>query len=123
MTKSSFEKKYSFELRSKESAKLLARHPERLPVIVEIADISKLPDLDKHKYLVPGETTMAQLLSILRTRMSITAETAIFMFINNQLPPATETVESLYKKHKSEDNFLYVFLQGENTFGKKRFQF
>ena len=117
MTKSSFEKKYSFELRFKESAKLLAKHPERLPVIVEIAEKSNIPDIDKHKFLVPPETTTPQIMSILRTRMTITAETAIFMFVDNQLPPATTTIGSLYEKHKSADNFIYFSIAGENTFG------
>ncbi len=122
MTKSSFEKKYSFELRSKESAKLLAKHPERLPVIVEIAEGSNIPDIDKHKFLVPPETTASQFMSILRTRMTLTAETAIFMFVDNQLPPATATIGSLYEKHKGADNFIYFTVAGENTFGMTSFR-
>ncbi len=119
MTKSSFEKKYSFELRSKESAKLLAKHPDRLPIIVEIAEGSTLPDIEKHKYLVPNDTTIGQFMSILRTRMTLTAETALFIFVDNQLPPATATIGSLYEKHKGVDNFLTFFLSGESTFGMK----
>jgi GABA(A) receptor-associated protein len=117
MAKSSFEKRFSFELRSKESAKLLDKHPDRLPIIVEILENSNIPDIEKHKYLVPEETTCAQFMSILRRKMAITPETAIFMFVNNQLPPATETMGNLYAKHKGECGFLYVTISGESTFG------
>ena len=118
MTKRSFEKKYSFDLRQKEGQRLLERYPDRCPVIVENAEGSTLPELDKHKFLLPYETTVAQFMTILRQRMIISPETALFMFINNFLPRAGETIGNLYVKHKSEDNFLYLKISGENTFGK-----
>ena len=60
-------------------------------------------------------------IAILRTKINITEKSAIFTFIKSSngyvLVPMSETVESMYDLHKCQDNFLYIKLGIENTFG------
>jgi len=61
--------------------------------------------------------TMGQLVYVLRKRIAVPAEQAIFVFVGNTLPPATALVSNVYLKHKDEDGFLYIRYSGENAFG------
>ena len=44
---------------------------------------NQLPDLDKKKYLVPYDLTVAQFYYIIRKRVNLRAETTLFCFVNN----------------------------------------
>mmetsp|Transcript_136 Transcript_136/g.665 ORF Transcript_136/g.665 Transcript_136/m.665 type:complete len:115 (-) Transcript_136:252-596(-) len=97
---------------------LTARVPSRVPqVIVERAEKSDIPDLDKKKYLVPADLTVGQFVYVIRKRIKLSPEKAIFVFVNNVLPPTAALMSSIYEEHKEEDGFLYIAYSGENTFG------
>ena len=86
-------------------------------VIVEKADKSDIPNIDKKKYLVPSDLTLSQLIFVIRRRIRVTPEKALFVFIKNTLPPNAALMSDLYAEHKDEDGFLYLLYSGENTFG------
>eukprot|EP00126_Sphaerothecum_destruens_P007225 Sdes_comp19748_c0_seq1m11761 len=46
-----------------------------------------------------------------------THQKAIFIFVNNVLPPTSASMATIYEEQKEEDGFLYVTYSGENTFG------
>ena len=66
------------------------KYPDRIPVIVEKAGRSDIPDIDKKKYLVPGDLTAGQFVYVIRKRIKLSPEKAIFIFVNNILPPTGE---------------------------------
>lgn len=109
-----YKKNNSFEERKSESNRIRIKYNNRIPVIVEVIDLK----LDKSKYLVPCDFTASQLLCIIRKRIKILPETALFILINNSFPLATATMAMLYKEHKDKDGFLYMVLSLENTFGE-----
>jgi len=86
-------------------------------VIVERAEKSDIPTLDKKKYLVPADLTVGQFVYVIRKRIKLNAEKAIFIFVNNVLPPTAALMNAIYEEHKDDDGFLYVTYSGENTFG------
>ena len=88
-----------------------------LQVIVEKAEKSDIPDLDKKKYLVPADLTVGQFVYVIRKRIKLSPEKAIFVFVNNVLPPTAALMSSIYDEHKDDDGFLYIAYSGENTFG------
>ncbi len=45
-------------------------------------------------------------------------EKAIFIFVNNVLPPSSSLLSQVYQEHMDEDGFLYVLYSSENTFGE-----
>lgn len=114
---SKFQTIYPFEKRQEEAARIRVKYPDRIPVIVEITENSTLPPLDKNKYLVPADLTVGQMMYVVRKRIKITSEQAIFIFVNNTLPTHTSMMSELYKEYKNEDGFLYCSISGENCFG------
>ena len=117
-----FKEKHSFEKRENEFKRINEKYPERIPVIVEKLESSKpsedLPDLEKKKFLVPRNITFGQFLYIIRSRIQLSSEKALFVFVNNNVIPTTsDTLEIIYSKYKDEDGFLYCGFSGESTFG------
>lgn len=111
-------KTHPFEKRKEESARMLSKHPNSICAIIEKNNNDKsIDDIDKHKYLIPKELTVGQLLYVIRKRIHLTPQQAIFFYINNTLPSSSTTIETLYKNYKDEDGFLYIRYTGENTFG------
>lgn len=112
-----YKKKYSFEARCAESKRILVKYPDRIPIIVENSDKSDLPKLDNNKYLVPRDLTVGQFMYVLRERIKLEPEKAIFMFVNNTLPATAMLMSQLYSENKDADFFLYAIIQSESTFG------
>ena len=112
-----FKSKHSFENRCKEAKNIISKYPERIPVIVEKQENSDVVDIDKNKFLVPCDLTVGQFVYVIRKRMKLPPERAIFIFINNQIPMQSTLRSSMYDESKDLDGFLYVKYAGENTFG------
>ncbi|KAI5417472.1 Autophagy- protein 8f [Lathyrus oleraceus] len=94
----------------------------RSKVIVEKAERSDIPSIDKKKYLVPADLTVGQFVYVIRKRIKLSAEKAIFIFVDNVLPPTGAIMSAIYDEKKDEDGFLYVTYSGENTFGDLIYQ-
>jgi GABA(A) receptor-associated protein len=112
-----FKQQYTLEKRIEEKNRILENHPARVPVIIERCGAS-VPDLDKKKFLVPTELSIGQLAFIIRKRIALTPEKALFLFINGILPPSSGNLGDVYQLQKDpDDGFLYVQYSGESTFG------
>jgi len=114
---SSFREKYPLQKRHDEATSIRLKYPNRIPVIVEKVDGSDIADINKKKYLVPVNLTVGQFMYVIRKRITLEPEKAIFLFINNTLPPTTSLMSQIYKQHADPDFFLYVTYSGENCFG------
>lgn len=112
-----FKNMHSFDTRFAESQKIMKKYPDRIPLIIEKQKNSNAPDIDKKKYLVPVDLTVGQLMFVIRRRMKLEKETAIFLFCKNILPPTSQLINDLYNSNKDEDGFLYIIYASENTFG------
>lgn len=114
----SFKNLYSFDKRVTESRRILSRYPNRIPVICEKSKNQlSLPVLNKVKYLVPADLTIGQLICVIRNRMKLSSEVAIFLTIDGYIPPSISLIGELYENYKHSDGFLYVEYSAENTFG------
>jgi GABA(A) receptor-associated protein len=115
---SSFKKKYAFQDRCEESYKVSNKFIDRIPIICEKSSTqTRLPDIDKHKYLVPKDLTLGQFMYVIRKRMNLKAEEAIFLFVSDTIPPSSSIISDIYNKHKDHDGFLYMQYGKENVFG------
>ncbi|CAN6812545.1 hypothetical protein F2Q70_00010447 [Brassica cretica] len=117
MAISSFKQEHPLEKRQAEASRIRDKYPDRIPVIVERAEKSDVPDIDKKKYLVPADLTVGQFVYVVRKRIKLSPEKAIFIFVKNILPPTAAIMSAIYDEHKDEDGFLYMSYSGENTFG------
>ncbi|XP_077982136.1 gamma-aminobutyric acid receptor-associated protein-like 2 [Glandiceps talaboti] len=113
-----YKEEHSEEQRRTEAAKIRAKHPERIPVVVEKVTNSQIANIDKRKFLVPADITVAQFIWIIRKRIKVPSERAIFLFVGRVLPQTSATMGQIYEDHKDDDQFLYVAYSGENTFGQ-----
>jgi len=91
------------------------KYPDKVPIHISF-DSTKIT-INKHKFLVPNEFTMGQFIHILRKRMLLQPEHAIFLFINGELHSSNAILSDLYKRYKSEDGMLKMICAFENTFG------
>jgi GABA(A) receptor-associated protein len=83
---------------------------------------------------VPADLTVGQFVYVIRKRIKLSPEKAIFIFVDEVLPPTAALMSSIYEEHKGlytvpfchhdpltsladEDGFLYITYSGENTFG------
>ncbi len=105
------------EERLEQYKKITDTHPNKVPVIVERAPSADVPDIDKNKYLVPSDLTVAQFLCLIRKRIKLSNDQALFIYVNGTLPATSAMFSTIYEEHKDEDGFLYVVYTGESSFG------
>ena len=139
----SHKEEHPLDVRKASSASIRAKHPDRIPVIVEKRQRdASLPEIDKKKFLVPSDLTVGQFVYVIRKRIKLAPEQAIFLFVSaGTLPPTVAPLQTVrrctaappprapahtarrarsqvYDQHKDEDGFLYMTYSGENTFGE-----
>lgn len=112
-----FKEKYDEEVRLAESFRILNKYRDRIPIIVERCSNCKLPHIEKQKFLVSKDLTLGQFIYIIRKRIELSSEQALFVMIENSLAPNNKTLSELYDTYKDKDNFLYITYTSENTFG------
>ena len=88
-------------------------------VVVERVPNSQIQEIDKRKFLVPNDISVAQFMWIIRKRIQLPSEKAIFLFVNKTIPQSSSTMGQVYSNFKDEDGFLYISYSGENTFGRQ----
>ena len=103
--------------RCAESTRMKQKYPGRYCIIVDKAINTDAPDIDKHKFLVPGDITVGQFLYVIRKRLKINQEKAIFIFVQNKLPQSSMLLSEAYDQYHDRDGFMYMLYSTENTFG------
>ena len=102
-----FQSKHSFLKRKEESDRILAKYPDRVPVICERIT-RRINELDRKKYLCPGDLSLANFMYVIRKRMKLEPEKAIYLFIYDKLCPTSALLSQIYDENKDEDGFLYI---------------
>merc|ERR1712087_76964 len=103
-----------FEKRSAEARRILAKYPDRIPVICEKAPRSDLPDIDKKKFLVPGTMLFGEFKYVIHKHINQTlaspmaADQTIYLFVGSYSPKCGALMSEVYEQHRNEDGFLYV---------------
>ena len=114
-----YQRKFSLKHRISECKKIREKYPDRIPIIIEKSSTNsgRIPDLDKHKFLVPSDITIGQFMYVLRQRIKIPSKVGMFLFINNKMLSTSTLIGGVYEEEKNIDDFLYIVFSGENTFG------
>lgn len=112
-----FKMEHSFQDRKNESERVMLKYSDRRPIICEKSQKTNLDEIDKKKYLVPGDLTLQQFIYVIRKRLHLNPETAIFLIINSKIIPGTKIISEVYDKEKDKDGFLYIEYTTENVFG------
>ncbi|XP_052002461.1 protein lgg-1-like [Xyrauchen texanus] len=88
---SQYQRSVLLEVRRAEGERVRAKHPDKIPIIVERAARSRAPELDKKKYLIPSDLTGDNSYS--------------------EYPMYCST------EHHEEDLFLYMTYSNESVYG------
>ena len=110
-----FKRNNTLEKRKEKSSSIMKKYTDRVPVICQTSN--DLPDLDNYKFLVPGELSAANLNYVIRKRIKLEKDKALYFFVGKSLMPSTILCSQLYDRFKDEDGFLYVYICCESTFG------
>ncbi|XP_054581527.1 gamma-aminobutyric acid receptor-associated protein-like 1 [Eptesicus fuscus] len=113
-----YKEDHPFGYRKKEGEKIRKKYPDRVPVIVEEAPKARVPGLDKRKSLVPSDLAVGQFNFLIRKRIHLRPEDALFLFVNNTIPPTCATMGQLYEDNQEGDCFLYVAHSDESVNGE-----
>ncbi len=114
----SFHNKYTPEQRLEESKKMREKYSNRIPILVE----SKCDTIDntkiQHKYLVPEDMTLAHFAFVVRSRIALKKEEAVFLLVSTKqtLVPSSQSIGQIHNNY-NENGFLYITIMKENTFG------
>lgn len=107
----------TFENRKQESDRVKCKYVNRIPVIVLKDKRSTMLDIDKNKFLVPKDMSITKFMYIVRKRIKVKPEEALFILVNGELINGNKLMGDIYENKKDEDGFLYMTYTSENTFG------
>ena len=114
--KRDFKSKHNFEKRLEESTTIIEKYPERIPIICERLT-TKVAEIDRSKYLCPNDLSLGNFVYVIRKRIKMAPEEAIYLFVNERILPVSKILGEIYEKYKDEDGFLYIKYDSEATFG------
>ncbi|CAM4783847.1 unnamed protein product [Rotaria magnacalcarata] len=97
-----------YENRRAEGERIRREYPDRCAVVVERAPNSRIPDLPSKKYLVPNDLTVGQFYFLIRKRIQLRPEDALFFFVNNTIPSTSMTMGALYQEHQLFSNKIEI---------------
>jgi len=117
MSVSRYQTEHTFEKRTEESAKIIKKYTDRVPIIVLKHETCGLPDIDKNKYLVPRDMSLSQFVFVIRKRVHLKASESLFITINQRLMSGSTPIDTIYDELKDPDGFIYIVYTSENTFG------
>jgi GABA(A) receptor-associated protein len=54
-----------------------------------------------------------EFLGVVRNRIKLPPEQALFLFVNNSIASSSDLMSSLYDREKDDDGFLYITYSGK----------
>jgi GABA(A) receptor-associated protein len=107
------------DLTPAELKRITTQFPNRIPVFVSRAvnAPSTVPEINKKKFLAPSDLQFSEFIHIIRKRIALQPEQALFFFIDNLIPNSNHTLLELYSMHKQSDGSMRITYTCENTFG------
>lgn len=105
--------------RRKECEKVLAKNPEKIPIIFEKDPKSKVKPFPKTRYLVDKTLTVNHFQILVRNKLELDSTSAFFLLAQGKYTIFGEnTLEEIYQKYKDkEDGFLYMMYSTEQVWG------
>jgi GABA(A) receptor-associated protein len=109
----------SFQLRKKETSDIMKKYPDRIPIICE-KHKQHYSDNVKRKYLVPKDYTLGQFIHVVREKICLTKEQALFFSVGSEgcMPSCSSSIQQLYDIYGDKDGYLYMSYMTENVFGR-----
>ena len=109
----------SLQSRKNQYRKILENHPDKVPVILERDKKCTINKTIKTKYILSQEVTMAEFVNIIREKLDLKPDRALFFLVNGKHSVTmTDELGGIYQKYKDEeDGFLYMSYSEEIVYG------
>jgi len=100
------------------SDRLRSEYPNRVPVIVQPYDAHQ-PAIDKRKFLAPVDMTVGQFMYVIRKRISLPPEEALFISVTDSsaIPATAALMGAVHDRYSDRDGHLYISYRLEHAFG------
>ena len=114
----SFKKRFSLDKRIEEFNKVIIKANGKIPVICEKDPKSHIEKIEKYKYLISPEMRVNQFEYIIRNKLNLSKEKAIYFMVNGKIAiVGTQLFFEIYAKFKDPDGFLYLTYASEDIWG------
>jgi GABA(A) receptor-associated protein len=108
-------------LRAARAARAASRGPRRAATTSGPSPPSHRPRHARTRYTRRTRSRAGQFIYVIRKRLSLTADKALFIFISNTLPPTSMLMREVYALHAdAADGFLYVMCVAPRTVTRVR---
>jgi len=97
-----------------EAKKLIAKYPDRIPVIVLNSD---KVILKKNKFLFPELMLWSQVNGVVKKYVHTSSLESIILMSKGNIPSGSQSLRDVYSKLKNQNGFLVLEIIKENTFG------
>ena len=110
------------EKRKSDCIKIFNQFKDKVPIICEKDPKCQLNEIDKTKYLVPNDLTVAQFSFMIRKRINIPKEVAFYLLVGGKHSiTGDRSLNDIYQIYKDpEDGFLYIAYSSEVTWGNNQ---
>ncbi len=104
--------------RKEEYEKVIEKNPGKVGIIIEKEPKSKIPDIEKTKFLIKEDMNLTQFQNIIRNRLKMDEKEALFFLANGKTTlTGNDTMREIYNKYKDEDGFLYIAYASQEVWG------
>ena len=109
-------------VRKQNCDKIKQQFPDKIPIICEKDPKSEINNIDKTKYLVPNDLTVAQFSFMIRKRLQLPENEAFFLLAKGRYTLTGDmNLIDVYKKYSdSEDGFLYIAYASKVIWGNNQ---
>ncbi len=112
-------KERPLEERKERLAKLLEKNPNKIPIIFEKHQSSKLAESAALKFMSTASLNLSYFANQIRTALQLSPETALFFSTADcKIIKHSCLIGELYESSKDPDGFLYVQYREIETFGR-----
>ena len=110
---------FSSQDRKSECEQLLKAYPEKIPLIIEPQNsVGNKLFMDQNKFLVPKMYTFHELLFLIRKKLKIHQDEALYVTVKSSyFPVMSRSINSIYNEYKDPDGFLYIYYSSEAIWG------
>ena len=91
----SYKNTYTLEKRQDEALRIKKKYPNRVPIICERYTVGD-PEIDRKKYLVPDDLSISNFIYVIRKRIKLKPENALYLFVNGKILNGTGLLAQIY---------------------------
>tara|TARA_Y100001970_G_scaffold266543_1_gene355372 strand:+ start:157 stop:486 length:330 start_codon:yes stop_codon:yes gene_type:complete len=97
---------------------ILKKHPNKVPLVIHHDKNKK----KLYKFIIPSDSSITDLLYIVRKRVNLDPEQAIYIYVNtpdgkSDLLSANLLLSNIYDENKLDNGLLHLIYAEENVFG------